>query len=277
MRRLVIALLVLAGLLVAADFGSAALAESAVSRQMRSQLGLADDPAVRINGFPFLTQAISGTYSSVDVDANRISVGDLKELSVSAQLRDVDAPLAMLLGSGAKTLKVREAEGTVRVPAGDLERLVPGVADLRIETLDRNALQQAAEDGDDPALADLDPERTVRLVGTGSLPESLPVSLPGLSGGDEIEVTVIASLGLAEGRIRIEPRNVELGGAAQDLPNIPSALLNGFADKFEVPIDPGTLPLEVTPTDVRAVNGQIEVSGEATDLVLGAGSPLSAG
>lgn len=273
MRRLVIALLVLAGLLVAADFGSAALAESAVSRQMRAQLDLVDDPAVRINGFPFLTQAISGTYSSVDVDANRISVGELEELSVSAQLRDVDAPLAMLLGSGAKTLKVREAEGTVRVPAADLERLVPGVADLRIETLDGNALEQAAEDADDPALADLDPERTVRLVGTGSL----PVSLPGLSGDDEIEVTVIASLGLTDGRIRIEPRNVELGGAAQDLPSIPSALLNGFADRFEIPIDPGTLPLEVTPTDVRAVNGQIEVSGEAADLVLGAGSPLSAG
>ncbi|WP_214402789.1 LmeA family phospholipid-binding protein [Pseudonocardia lacus] len=277
MRRLVIALLVLAGLLVAADFGSAALAESAVSRQMRSQLGLEDDPAVRINGFPFLTQAVSGTYSSVDVDANRIAVGDLRELSVSAQLRDVEAPLAMLLGSGEKVLQVREVEGTVRVPANDLERLVPDVADLRIETLDANALEQAAEDADDPQLAGLDPERSVRLVGTGTLPESLPVSLPGLSGGDEIEVTVIAALELADGRIRIEPRDVQLGGAAQDLPNIPSALLSGYADKFEVPIDPGALPLEVTPTDVRAVNGQIEVSGKAADLTLGPGSPLSTG
>ncbi|MCO1659233.1 LmeA family phospholipid-binding protein [Pseudonocardia humida] len=277
MRRLVIALLVLAGLLVAADFGSAALAESAVSRQMRSQLGLVDDPAVRINGFPFLTQAISGTYSSVDVDASRISVGKLQELSVSAQLRDVDAPLAMLLGSGPKTLEVGEAEGIVRVPADDLERLVPDVADLRIETLDANALEQAAEDSDDPALAELDPERSVRLVGTGTLPASLPVSLPGLSGGDEIEVTVIASLELSDGRIRTEPRDVQLGGAAQDLPNIPSALLSWFADKFEVPIDPGTLPLEVVPTDVRAVNGQLEVSGEASGLTLGPGSPLSAG
>jgi hypothetical protein len=276
MRRLVIALLVLAGLLVAADFGSAALAESAVSRQMRSQLGLVDDPAVRINGFPFLTQAIAGTYSSVDVDANRIAVGELKELSVSAQLRDVDAPLSMLLGSGEKTLRVGEAEGTVRVPADDLERLVPGVADLRIETLDANALEQIAEDTGDQELAGLDPERSVRLVGTGTLPESLPVSLPGLDSG-EIEVAVIASLELADGRIRIAPRNVELGGGAQDLPRIPSSVLNGFADRFEVPIDPGALPLEVTPTDVRAVDGQLEVSGEARDLVLGPGSPLSAG
>jgi hypothetical protein len=277
MRRLVIALLVLAGLLVAADFGSAALAESAVSRQMRSQLGLQDDPAVRINGFPFLTQAISGTYSSVDVDANRISVGDLRELSVSAQLRDVEAPLSMLLGSGPKTLDVREVEGTVRVPANDLERLVPDVADLRIETLDAQALEQAAEDADDPVLAELDPERSVRLVGNAALPASLPVALPGLSGGVEIEVTVIASLELSDGRIRIEPRDVRLGGAAAGLPDIPSSLLASYADRFEVPIDPGRLPLEVTPTDVRAVNGQIEVSGKASDLTLGPGSPLSAG
>jgi hypothetical protein len=166
MRRLIIALLVLAGLLVAADFGSAALAESAVSRQMRSQLDLADDPAVRINGFPFLTQAVAGRYSSVNVDASRIEVGQLQELSVTAQLRDVDAPLSMLLGSGEKTLRVREVEGTVRVPAKDVERLVPGVQDLRIETLDGDALEQIAEDAEDPALAGLDPQRTVRLVGT---------------------------------------------------------------------------------------------------------------
>ena len=91
MRRLIIILLVLAGLAVAADFGSAALAESAVSRQMRGQLGLVDDPSVRINGFPFLTQAVAGTYSSIDVDATRIPYGSFKELEINARLHDVSA------------------------------------------------------------------------------------------------------------------------------------------------------------------------------------------
>ena len=97
MRRLVIALLVLIGILVVADFGAAALAESAVSRQMRSQLSLADDPSVRINGFPFLTQAVSGQYSSVDVAAQRISVGQLQELGVRTQLRNVsgETPISL--------------------------------------------------------------------------------------------------------------------------------------------------------------------------------------
>jgi hypothetical protein len=281
MRRLVIALLVLTGLLVVADFGAAALAESAVSRQMRSQLGLADDPAVRINGFPFLTQALSGRYGSVDVEADRIAFGELQELSVSAQLQDVDAPLAMLLGSGAKTLKVAEAEGTVRVAAADVERLVPEAAglaltDLRIETLDRAALERAAEDDDEPELADLDPERTVRLVATATVPSSLPVALPGISAGDEVEARVIASLDPGDGRIRITPRHVGFGGD-RDLQRILTVLRGSILDDFTLRIDPGSLPLDVTPTDVRAVNGRLEITGEARDLVLGAGSPLSAG
>jgi len=123
-RRVIIVLVVLVGLFVAADFGAAALAESAVSRQMRQQVGLVDDPNVRINGFPFLTQAISGHYGSVDVEAQHIKVSQLQDLSVRAQLRDVDAPLSMVLGSGPKTLKVGQAEGSVRIAAKDVERIL---------------------------------------------------------------------------------------------------------------------------------------------------------
>src|SRR5688500_4090506 len=161
MRRLIIALLVLVGLLVAVDYGAAALAESAVSRQMREQIGLVDDPAVRINGFPFLTQALMGEYSSVDVDATRIQVGELRELDVHAQLRDVSAPLPMLLGSGPKALTVREVEGTVQIPASDVERLVPGIEDLRIENVDEFALEQAVDDGGDKSLRLIEPANAV--------------------------------------------------------------------------------------------------------------------
>jgi hypothetical protein len=201
MRRLVIALLVLVGLFVAVDFGAAALAESAVSRQMREQIGLADDPSVRINGFPFLTQALTGQYSSVDVDATRISVGELQELNVHAQLRDVDAPLSMLLGSGPKSLSVQEVEGTVRIPASDVERLVPGIEDLRIENVDEYALEQAVDDGGDKSLRQIDPENAVRLVGTASLL------------GQQTEVSVIAVLELVDGQAQIAPRDVGRRGA----------------------------------------------------------------
>ena len=263
MRRLIIALLVLVGLFVAVDFGSAALAESAVSRQMREQIGLADDPSVRINGFPFLTQAIAGQYSSVDVSASRIRVGELQELNVAAQLRDVGAPLPMLLGPGPKTLVVREAEGTVRVPATDVERLVDGVEDLRIETIDDEALEQAVEDGGPASLTQIDPEQAARFGGTVTVL------------GQQIDVWLIAVLQLVNGQVQVEPRYIHLGG--DDAPALPTFAQTTLQQLFTVRLNPGQLPLSVTPTDLRAVNGALEISGTAENLTLGAGALAATG
>jgi hypothetical protein len=38
-------------------------------------------------------------------------------------------------------------------------------------------------------------------------------------------------------------------------------------------LDPGDLPLQVTPTKLRATNGGLEISGLTGRLVFGAGSP----
>jgi hypothetical protein len=263
MRRLVIALLVLVGLFIAVDYGAAALAESAVSRQMREQIGLVDDPSVRINGFPFLTQAISGDYSSVDVDATRIRVGELQELTVHAQLRDVSAPLSMLLGSGPKSLSVKEVEGTVQIPASDVERLVPGIEKLRIENIDDYVLQQAVDEGGDKSLRTIDPENAVRLAGNATLL------------GQEAEVSVIAVLELVNGQAQIIPRDVRLGGS--DAEPLPQAIQRTLEQRFTLRIDPGSLPLAATPTKLRAVGGALEISGFADDLTLGDGAVSATG
>jgi hypothetical protein len=263
MRRLVIALLVLVGLFVAVDYGAAALAESAVSRQMREQIGLVDDPSVRINGFPFLTQALFGEYSSVDVDATRIRVGELQELTVHAQLREVTAPLPMLLGSGPKSLTVKEVEGVVQIPASDVERLVPGIEKLRIENVDDYALEQAVDEGGDKSLRTIDPENAVRLAGTATLL------------GQESEVSVIAMLELVDGQAQIVPRDIRLGGS--DAEPLPPAVQRTLEQRFTLRIDPGSLPLAATPTKLRAVGGAIEISGFADDLTLGNGAVAATG
>lgn len=256
MRRIAIALVVLVVLLIAVDFGAAAFAESGVSRQMREQLGLADDPAVRINGFPFLTQAAYGRYRSVDVTAQRISVGQMRELEVHAQLRGVAAPLGRLLGSGTRTITVQEADGTVRIGPRDLERLLPGVDRLRIENVDADALDSAVADGGEPGLAQIDPETAARLVGTSTVL------------GQEFEVSVIAVLQLTDEQAEIVPRDVRLGGG--DAPALPSFAQRALRGLFTVRVDPGQLPLTVTPTEFKVVNGALEVSGTTTNLVLGA-------
>jgi hypothetical protein len=255
MRRLVIALLVLVGLLVAADFGTAALAESAVSRQMRQQIGLADDPSVRINGFPFLTQALSGHYSSIDVDAQRISVGQFRELEVTANLHDVTAPLPMLLGSGPKSVQVAKVDGAVRIGANDLERIVPGVTKIRIEPVDRKALTELVSEGADDSLAELDPDRAARLVGTVTVL------------GRPIEVAVVAALELDGSGARIVPRDVRLADGTS-LP-IPTVAQRAILAQFAIPLDTGSLPLKVTPTEFTAQGGNLVISGTGSDLNLG--------
>lgn len=261
MKRLVVALVVFVALLVAADFGAAAVTESAVSRQMREQLGLTDDPSVRINGFPFLTQAISGSYRSVDVAAQRISVGQLHELEVRAHLRDVTAPpLSEILSRGVREISVDEANGTLRIGARDLERLIPGVDKLRIENVDANALEAVAAGGGDPSVATIDPDTAARLVGTTTVLDQ------------ELEVAVIVELKIVEGKIEIQPRDVKLG---TDGPTLPSFAQRALRSLFTVRIDPGRLPLSVTPTELRAVGGALEVTGRTGFLVIGGTSPAS--
>jgi len=254
-RRTLAVVIVLAALLVAADYAAAALTESAVSRQMRTELNLVDDPSVRINGFPFLTQAVAGRYRSVDVTADHVPVGPLRDVQVRTQLRDVTAPLSQLLG-GSRTVAVREAEGTVRIGAPDIERLLPGVDKLYVDGIDANGLQKAVDDGADRALLQVDPTTAARLGGTVNVL------------GTNQQVNIIAELQLAAGQAQIVPRDVRLG---DDNTELPAPVPRSLRSLFTLRLDPGGLPLQVTPTRLRATNGGLEISGLTGRLVFGAG------
>ena len=252
-RRTIAVVIVLAALVVGADYVAAALIESAVSRQMRSELSLTDDPAVRINNFPFLTQAIAGRYRSVDVTADHLVVGPLRDVQLRTQLRDVSAPLSQLLG-GTHTLAVREAEGTVRIGAPDIERLLPGVDKLYIDGIDANGLEDAVDDGADPALLQIDPATATRMGGTVDVL------------GQKQQVNIIAELQLAAGQAQIVPRDVRFGD--DDTP-LPAPVKRQLSQLFTLRLDPGGLPLQVTPTKLRATNGGLEISGLTGRLTFG--------
>ncbi len=256
-RRALAALVALVALVVGVDYAAAALTEAAVSRQMRAQLNLADDPTVRINNFPFLIQALTGRYRSVDVNAEHVAIGPLRDVQVRTQLRNVTAPLSQLFG-GSRTVAVREAEGTVRVGAPDIERLLPGVDRFYIDRIDANGLEDAVEDGADPALLQLDPATAARMGGTVQVL------------GEEQQVDVIAELQLSDAQAQIVPRDVRLGDADAD--PLPVAVQRTLSRLFTLRLDPGDLPLQVTPTRVLATNGGLEISGLTGRLVLGTGA-----
>jgi DUF2993 family protein len=159
---------------------------------------------------------------------------------------------------------VREVEGTVRIEAPDLERLIRDSGDvpvdkLYIDGIDADGLERAVEDGADPELLTLEPATAVRFGGTVDVL------------GQEQQVTIIAELQLADGRAQITPRDILF--ADDDGAQLPVALQRTLSRLFTLTLDPGALPLQVTPTTLRASSGGLEISGLTGRLVLGAGAP----
>jgi DUF2993 family protein len=246
-KKAAIILLVLVGLLVAADFGAAAAAEYQVSKRLRGHLDLPDDPAVRINGFPFLTQAIAGDYRNVEVTADRVTVARLRNIGVEATLEHVRVPLSDLLSGSAESVRVDKVTGRARIQVSELGKLI-NVEDLRIERVP----------GEDQTTTTQNPDGT----GTG------PIKLTGTTeiDGRRVGVGIVGSLDLVDGQIQVTARELEVAG----IPELPAALRLNLLRGFSARLDPGALPFTVTPTALRVENDTLVVEGTARNIELSA-------
>jgi len=86
-RKLLVLLLVLAGLAVGVDRAGAALAANEAEQRLVTE-GFVD-PSVTVHGFPFLTQLADRRFDRVTVDADRLQVPEGEAQAVSAELLDV--------------------------------------------------------------------------------------------------------------------------------------------------------------------------------------------
>jgi hypothetical protein len=103
-----IVLVVIAGLLVAADFAARAYAESRVASEIKQQ-GFPKKPNVDIEGFPFLTQALSRNFRQVQLSADNVTEGPVLIQSIEATLNSVH------VNSGYNGAKVSQLTGTMDV------------------------------------------------------------------------------------------------------------------------------------------------------------------
>lgn len=274
-RRLVITLGVLLGLLVVADFGAAAIFEYQVSKRARDQFDLADDPSVMVGGFSFLAQAVSGEYSHVTIDAKGVPVQDtLRDLEVHVDLRGVQAPLGDLLSGSLKEVKVREVEGQVRVKASDVNRAIaeqenPVVRAITNLTIDPVSEQDVATDPDTRSdaeqaaaerAADLEVEDThagARICATADL------------AGEETELCAYGIISLVEdAKMTFTPNRIELRNSVLGTGELPQLLDADVKKQLTFTLDPGELPFTVTPTAVTVESGVLSVKGTASDVVL---------
>ena len=130
---------------------------------------------------------------------------------------------------------------------------------LGTDGIDADGLERAVDDGADPALLALDPATAVRFGGTVDVL------------GKKQPVSIISEMQLADGRAQITPRDVRLGDTDAD--PLPVAVQRTLSRVFTLTLDPGALPLQVTPTTLRATSGGLEISGLTGRLVLGPGAP----
>ena len=255
MRKLVITLLVLTGLAVAVDFGAAAVVEYEMSEQLRSELELAADPSVRINGFPFLTQAVAGNYGEIEIQASGLTVGPLTDVGVEATLFDVTAPLAEVTSGMLGSAQAAVVDGRVRIRDSDLGRAI-GIEDLRLQPASDEEVEEAlgstavSESDDDTRAA-------VRMVATTDVT------------GQRGEVIIIGLLELTDGVIRVTPTDIRFSTDAAGEESLPALIREPLLAAFTTEVDPGGLPFTVTPTAVYVEIGSLLVEGTAQDVSLG--------
>lgn len=253
MRKLIITLLIVLALAVAADFGAAAFAEHTVAKQMRQQLMLASDPSVRINGFPFLTQAVSGHYSSIDVRATGVPVDPLRDLDVEATLHDVEAPLTEVSAGDVHSVRAARVDGRVRIKDTDLGRAI-GIEDLRLaqpsEQEIRELLPAGTPDGESPR----GKRAPVRMTATTDLV------------GQHTEIIGIGLIELTGSQVRITISDVRLAHEGLGTASLPRGVRQTLLNTLSTEVNPGGLPFAVTPTKVWVETGSVVVEGTATNV-----------
>lgn len=125
MRKLLIAVIVLVGLLVAADRVALLMAEQQASKTIATSFSLPQRPGVSIHGFPFLTQLVSGQFQQVDVTMDSLVRNGVTVQNLDAKFTSVHAPVRQMMNGGAGSVSADQATGTATVPYSAVNQQLP--------------------------------------------------------------------------------------------------------------------------------------------------------
>jgi hypothetical protein len=127
-----VTILVLAGVGVGADFGTAIYAEYRLSRTLRSEAGLGFDPWIGILGFPFISQALGHRYREVEIKASGVDRPVIGTATLEATLHSLDLTQASWLIRPDAPLPVRKVESRIIINSTHLGRFMR-INDLLVE------------------------------------------------------------------------------------------------------------------------------------------------
>src|SRR3954453_5389351 len=120
MRRAVIVVIVILGLLVVADRVALAAAEHVVAGRIQDDQGLSDRPDVTIHGFPFLTQALAGRYDEVTVHVRGLRDRTVPVAKLTVDLHGVHVPLGAVTSGHLSRVRGGRAAAKVLLSYDDV-------------------------------------------------------------------------------------------------------------------------------------------------------------
>lgn len=124
-KGLVIVLILVIGLVIAADRIGLMVAQDEIAKNVASQYGLDHTPKVKIKGFPFLNQALNGKYGEIDVNVGDFSQAGVHLTGTVVTLKGVDAPLSDAAHGDSSHFVADTAISTATVPYADVDKEAP--------------------------------------------------------------------------------------------------------------------------------------------------------
>lgn len=234
MRKLGIILAVLLGILALADRGLAMVAANATADQIQKHEKLRERPDVSFGGFPFITQAVSGNFSSVTVTARDVEREGLAIDRIEARLKGVKVDIGDAMKGRVTSVPVREGEATVHVTYGDLQRFL----------------------SDRPGNIRVGPRDDGQVV---------VVTTIGIPGAGSIEVEGTPRVAVAGRSITVTVTNVRRSGSGEGLSPPVAAQAMGRAS-FTIPLD--SLPFGIRASSAELTRSALVVEATAEGLVI---------
>ncbi len=248
LRRLLVVVVVLAvlagGAVVAAPVVDGAVRDAAqerVARVVEQETGATGGVDVVVDGDWFVPQALAGRYPSVRVVARGVPTEGPRLEEVTADLRDVTAPLRGVL-DGAPQVRVGSSTARARLAYPEL-----------------NALLQQQDPPLEAAPGTGETQQQLRVTTTA---EVLGREL-GLSGLVDLEVERGSA---GSGELRAVPTSLDTGVGLLD--RLSRRVLAGLRDQLAFTVPLGGLPLgqELTGVEVRPDGVVVSTAGGATSL-----------
>ncbi|MCW2939548.1 MAG: hypothetical protein JWN00_2533 [Actinomycetia bacterium] len=126
MRKVLVVLAILiVGGLIAADRIGVTVAQNEIGKQVAAQYSLPKQPVVNIHGFPFLTQAIGGTYDQIDVNIGEWTQQGITVSQLKIELTGVNAPLGDVARGDSSNITAKTATASAVIPYAVIQQRAP--------------------------------------------------------------------------------------------------------------------------------------------------------